>query len=105
LEASGVEPRVKATVTNLGSRADSEVIEVYLGFPEGAGEPPKRLVAFRSVALAAGASQNVELALPARSFEVWDESAHRWHTPGGRYEVMVGRSSRDIAFRQSVVRP
>ena len=99
------EPRVKATITNAGSHADAEVLQVYLAFPVTASEPPRRLVAFSRIALAAGESQSVELALPARAFEAWDEQSHRWYTPSGRYEILIGRSSREILFRQSFVRP
>jgi beta-glucosidase len=99
------EPHVKATLTNSGSRPDAEVLQVYLAFPVTATEPPQRLVAFTRIALAAGERRSIELALPARTFEAWDERAHRWYTPSGRYEILVGRSSRDILFRQSFVRP
>jgi beta-glucosidase len=102
---SGAEPRVKATIMNSGSRPDAEVLQVYLAFPVTAAEPPRRLVAFRKIALAPGESRSVELALPARAFDVWDATAHRWHAPSGRYEILIGRSSREILFRQSFVRP
>jgi beta-glucosidase len=97
--------RITATVTNDGSRADAEVLQVYLGFPVSASEPPQRLVAFRKVGLAAKESRKVELELPAHAFDVWDEQAHGWRAPSGRYEIFVGRSSRDILLRQSFVRP
>src|SRR5439155_623741 len=35
--------RVSATVTNVGHRAGSEVAQLYLGDPAGAGEPPRQL--------------------------------------------------------------
>jgi beta-glucosidase len=78
---------------------------VYLAFPDTASEPPRRLVAFSRIALAAGETRSIELALPARAFEVWDEQAHHWDAPSGRYEILIGRSSREILFRQAIVRP
>jgi beta-glucosidase len=105
VETIAAEPRVKATITNAGSRADAEVLQVYLAFPVAASEPPRRLVAFRRVALTAGESRSIDLALPARAFEAWDEQAHRWYAPPGRYEILVGRSSREILFRQFFERP
>ncbi len=105
VETSGAKARVKATIMNTGSRADAEVVQVYLAFPVAASEPPQRLVAFSKVALAAGESRDIDLALPAGAFEVWDEQAHRWSAPSGRYEILVGRSSREILFRQAFVRP
>jgi beta-glucosidase len=107
IEVSAVtaEPRVKATLTNSGLRADAEVLQVYLAFPVTATEPPQRLVAFMKIALSAGERRSVELPLPAKAFEAWDEQAHRWYIPSGRYEILVGRSSRDILFRQAYERP
>jgi beta-glucosidase len=102
---NAAEPRVKARITNAGSQADAEVLQVYLAFPATAAEPPQRLVAFRKIALAAAESRSIELALPARAFEAWDEQTHRWHTPSGRYEILIGRSSREILYRQSFMRP
>jgi beta-glucosidase len=101
----GAEPRIRATITNAGLRADAEVLQVYLAFPPSASEPPQRLVAFEKIALAAAESRSIDLALPARAFEAWDAHTHHWHVPSGRYEILVGRSSREILFRQSFVRP
>jgi beta-glucosidase len=92
-------PRVTATLRNAGTRADSEVLQVYLGFPASTGEPPKRLAAFSKVQLAASSSRSVEIALPDSAFEVWDEVTDRWVVREGSYTVMVGRSSRDIVFK------
>jgi hypothetical protein len=32
----------------------------------------------------------------------WDEAQHRWVTPSGTYQIMIGSSSRDIRAQQSV---
>ena len=40
----GAETTVAFTVKNTGSRAGTEIAEVYAGLPASAGEPPKRLV-------------------------------------------------------------
>jgi beta-glucosidase len=101
---TAAEPRIEATITNVGSRADAEALQVYLAFPDTAAEPPRRLVAFQKVELTPAQSRRIELSLPARAFEVWDEREHHWYTPPGRYEIQVGRSSREILFRQSFVR-
>ena len=102
--AEGKTVRVTGTVRNLGARPDSEVVEVYVGFPAGAGEPPKRLAGFQRIAVAPGASGPVDISLPASAFELWDEKAKAWSSPAGRYRVMVGLSSRDIVFDRNVER-
>ena len=81
------------------------MLQVYLAFPPSASEPPQRLVAFEKIALAAGESHSIDLPLPARAFEIWDAHTHHWHVASGRYEILIGRSSREILFRQSFVRP
>jgi beta-glucosidase len=88
-------------VTNAGSRAGSEVVQVYLGYPSVAGEPPKGLKAFQKVALAAGQTQRVTLTLAPGDWSYWDATAHSWLVAGGTYSVMVGSSSRDIRLTGS----
>ena len=104
LDAGAAQPGVTATLRNRGTRSDSEVLQVYLGFPSNAGEPPKRLAAFTKVALAPGASQQVRIALPESAFEIWDDAGEHRMTPAGQYTVMVGRSSRDLVFKASLTR-
>ncbi len=104
LDSKEHQPAITATLRNTGSREDSEVLQVYLGFPSNAGEPPKRLAAFTKVALAANASKEVRIVLPASAFEVWDEAADRWVAPAGTYTLMVGRSSRDLVFKAALTR-
>ncbi|MBW3079122.1 beta-glucosidase [Bifidobacterium simiiventris] len=60
------EVRIAFTVTNTGERAGKAVPQVYFGL-EGTGEdrPVKELRGFEKVALAAGESRQVEIALPA----------------------------------------
>ncbi len=98
------EPVVRVRVRNEGARPGSAVPQVYVGFPRGAHEPPKQLKGFAHVELAPGADREVEIALPSRAFRYWDADAARWAS-GGTYEVMVGRSSRDIVWRGTVKVP
>ena len=102
--AEGKTVRVVATVRNLGALPDSEVAQVYIGFPAGAGEPPKRLAGFQRIAVEPGGSGRIDIALPTSAFELWDVKAKAWSSPAGRYRVMVGRSSRDIVFEQTITR-
>ena len=104
LDSKEGQPAISATLRNTGAREDSEVLQVYLGFPPNAGEPLKRLAAFTKVPLAANASKEVRIPLPASAFEIWDEAADRWVTPVGTYTLMVGRSSRDLVFKTALTR-
>ena len=102
--AKGKTVRVTGKVLNLGARSDSEVVQVYVGFPSAAGEPPKRLAGFQRITVKPGGNGRVDIAVPASAFELWDEKAKAWTSLAGRYRVMVGRSSRDIVFENTITR-
>ena len=91
---------VSFQVTNSGSRAGSEVAQVYLGLPSQYNEPPRQLAGFSKVTLAPGASQRVQVAInpnaPNRPFSYWNPNTNSWQTATGTYNVYVGSSSRDI---------
>ncbi|MDQ7990126.1 MAG: glycoside hydrolase family 3 N-terminal domain-containing protein [Candidatus Dactylopiibacterium sp.] len=100
--ASGTRYTVTATVTNTGTRAGAEVVQVYLSLPAGASsvgapQPPKRLVGFQKVQLGAGESRPVTITIdPAAShhpLSVWSKTYNQWITPAGNYTVLLGRSS------------
>lgn len=100
--------KVTLTVTNTGQTRGAEVPQVYLGFPAGAGEPPKRLVGFEKVWLDPGESREVEITIdPAAAshpFGVFNDDLGQWRNLPGKYQVMVGTSAADIAHRQSISR-
>jgi beta-glucosidase len=98
-DGSGAVP-VSFDVTNTGSRAGSEVAQVYVGQPSSTGEPPRNLRGFAKVALAAGQTQRVTVTLDARSFQYWSGSG--WATAAGAFQVAVGASSRDLRLTGSV---
>jgi beta-glucosidase len=102
---------VQFFVENTGSRSGAEVPQVYLGLPASTGEPPKRLVAFDKVRLAAGDKTKVQLTIdPAASnhpLSYWDVDRGDWSIADGDYAIYVGNSSADIALtgRVHVSRP
>jgi beta-glucosidase len=98
---SGDDATVSVKVTNSGKRAGSEVVQLYLGFPTDAAEPPQQLKGFGRVDLKPGESKVVTMAVNKDSLAAWDESAHDWKVYPGKYSVAVGASSRDIRYRGS----
>jgi beta-glucosidase len=86
-------------LTNTGSRAGTEVAQVYVGQPSSAGEPPKNLRGFARVALDPGQTRHATVTLDARSFQHWGGST--WTTASGTHQVLVGASSRDIRLTGS----
>jgi beta-glucosidase len=92
---------VSATVTNTGKLAGAEVAQAYVGMPASTGEPPKRLVGFQKVSLAAGASQVVNIVIDPNSANhplgTWNTDTQQWANASGSYAVYVGNSSRKLA--------
>lgn len=88
--------KLETTVENRGDRAGAEVVQVYLGLEEP-GQPPKRLVSFQRVALAAGERRQVTLAVdPAASnhpLDVFDGSLGAFRRVKGPIVVYLGTSS------------
>jgi beta-glucosidase len=88
--------KLETTVENRGDRAGAEVVQVYLGLEEP-GQPPKRLVSFQRVALAAGERRQVTLAVdPAASnhpLDVFDGSLGAFRRAKGPITVYLGTSS------------
>ncbi len=97
---------VEATVKNVGKRKGSEVAQLYLGVPGGAGvtHPPQALRGFEKVTLKPGRRQRVRFRLDPRSFSYWDERAHDWRIAPGCHRISVGASSRDARLGGTLAR-
>src|SRR5215470_8577678 len=87
----GAEVRVR--VTNTGQRTGADVVELYVGMPASAGEPPRQLKGFAKVNLAPGAAAVVSFRLDSAALSVWQGG---WVARPGTYRAMVGDSSSDI---------
>jgi beta-glucosidase len=105
VRADGEQPLVDVTVTvtNTGSRAGRETVQVYVGDPQSTVyRPEQELRAFTQVSLEPGESATVTLTLEARAFAFWHPTMKRWVVEGGAFEIRVGASSRDIRLTGTV---
>jgi beta-glucosidase len=87
---------VAATVTNTGTRAGTEVAQLYVADPAASGEPPHQLKNFQRVTLTPGQAQTIHFTVTARDLASWDTTANAWKTPAGTYQLLVGDSSRNL---------
>ncbi len=93
--SSGDSVVVTLDVTNTGNMDGDEVVQVYLRDVVGSTtRPDKALKAFERVALEAGQTSSIELALEPEAFEMIDLAHDRVIEPG-EFKVLVGTSSRD----------
>ncbi|NYE70572.1 glycoside hydrolase family 3 C-terminal domain-containing protein [Microlunatus parietis] len=89
--------RLRVRITNTGQRSGREVVQVYAGLPGSrVSRPPRQLIGFTIVELAAGESRQVELIIPRSELAYYHPIQSRWLVEGGRYRIEVGSSSRDI---------
>jgi beta-glucosidase len=98
---AGDRATVRVKITNSGARAGAEVVELYVGDPAAAAEPPKQLKGFEKVMLQPGESKVVSMTLDRDKLAVWDDGTHGWKVVPGAYTVNVGSSSRDIRVKGS----
>jgi beta-glucosidase len=68
-------------------------VQVYVGFPPGAGEPPWQLKAFDRIVLDPGQQRPFHFDISRRQLSVWDERQRQWRVPPGVFKVRVGNSS------------
>jgi len=81
---------VRVTVTNTGTRAGDEVLQLYLSHEEASVPVPIcQLAGFKRVHLAAGASTVVDFPLAPRQFSLIDDAGRRVVEPGA-FHVVVG---------------
>jgi len=93
---------VEGTIRNSGERQGAEVVQLYLGYPEGSGEPPWQLKGFERIALAPGERHSFRFVVSRSDLAVWDGEHRQWMIPTGKFQIGIGSSSRDIVRRASV---
>lgn len=96
---------VTLQIKNTGSRAGKEVVQLYVSAPDNAAanKPAKELKAFAKTGeLQPGQAQTVTLELPKSYLASFDAEASAWVVTPGRYELLIGASSRDIRAKLSV---
>ena len=89
-------------VTNTGSMAGAETIQLYISDLEASVERPvKELKAFQKVFLQPGETQQVNLTIDKGALSFYDEANSRWTAEPGAFEALVGTASDKIISRCS----
>ncbi|CAN5563417.1 glycoside hydrolase family 3 C-terminal domain-containing protein [soil metagenome] len=97
--------QVDVTITNSGTAAASEVVQLYVADTVASVlRPDQELKAFSKVHLQPGESRVVRLTLTRRAFAFWHPVAARWTVEGGAFDLRIGSSSRDIRLRSRIER-
>ncbi|MBX3083297.1 MAG: glycoside hydrolase family 3 C-terminal domain-containing protein [Anaerolineae bacterium] len=88
---------VSVDVTNTGSVAGKEIVQVYVHDRKASlVRPVKELKGFAKVALQPGETKTVSIPLDFRAFAFYHTGYHQWITEDGEFDILVGASSADI---------
>ena len=98
-ESTTVEVKIK----NTGPVAGKEVVQLYVHeqHPKMV-RPEKELKAFIKVALQPGEEKTVSFKLKSRDFAYYDSLRHDWVVNPGKFDVLVGGSSRELPLKQTI---
>ena len=84
-------------VTNTGSRAGSETVQLYIAAKDSKVERPvKELKAFQKVYLQPGETRNVTLTIGTDALSYYDEASSSWRADAGKFEALIGTASNNL---------
>lgn len=87
------------TLTNTGSRAGEEVVQLYLHDPVASVvQPTKKLKGFQKVALNPGESKTITFAINNETLAFYNQQL-KWDSEPGKFKVMIGGSSDDLKLQ------
>ena len=87
-------------VTNTGSCAGSETVQLYISAVKSKiDRPVKELKAFQKVYLQPGETQNVTLTINADALSYYDEATSQWRADAGKYEAHIGTASNKLSTK------
>ncbi|UYX55257.1 glycoside hydrolase family 3 C-terminal domain-containing protein [Bacillus thuringiensis] len=94
---------ISVNVKNTGSTAGKEVVQLYIKDVESSMiRPEKELKGFEKVELQPGEEKTVSFTLNKRSFAYYNVELKDWHVETGEFEILVGKSSREIILHNSM---
>jgi beta-glucosidase len=94
---------VSVSVTNTGSRAGDEVVQLYVKHLNSkVSRPNQELKGFQRVTLKPNETRMVSIPLDAGSLAYWDVKAHKFVVEKEKIQVMIGSSSADIKQQQVI---
>ena len=88
------------SVTNTGTRAGSETVQLYISDKYASVDRPvKELKAFQKVFLQPGETRDVTLTVGREALSFYDEASSQWKAELGKFEALIGTASDQISGR------
>lgn len=86
---------LELNVSNEGSYDGDEVIQAYIGYPDGHQLPLKELRGFKRVHIEKGQTEKVHINIPIDELKKWNANKHEWYFVKGDYSIYLGSNSDD----------
>ncbi|WP_433921050.1 glycoside hydrolase family 3 C-terminal domain-containing protein [Paenibacillus taichungensis] len=94
---------VTAKIKNTGKMAGKEVVQLYVRDVESTvPRPLQELKGYMKVSLQPGEETAVHFDLDKRAFAYYDVKLKDWHVETGKFDILVGKSSRVIELVETV---
>ena len=94
--------KVSVDVTNVGSVAGKETVQIYVGKPDSPVERAvKELRGFAKLDLQPGEKKTAEISLDPVAFTYFDEQLRHFVTESGEYKIFAGKSVEEICLAES----
>ena len=98
--AQGGTLTITVPVTNTGSRAGAETVQLYVHDVKASVErPEKELKAFQKVFLQPGETREVKLTIGTDALSFYDADAHQWRAEAGDFDALIGTASDQLTQR------
>ena len=95
---------IRFKIKNVGDVAGKEIAQIYVKKADSAVfRPDKELRDFAKVDLNPGEEKDVHIVLDRACFEYYDIENDKWQVEAGEYEILVGKSSRNIVLNDKIV--
>ena len=95
--------RVKVKVKNTGDMKGKEIVQLYVrDIKSSVIRPDKELKGFVKVELEPKEEKEVIFELDKRAFAYYNVEIKDWYVETGEFEILIGRSSRDIVLKDTV---
>ena len=88
-------------VKNIGKRAGSEVVQLYIhDVKSSVDRPKKELKGFQKVYLQPGENKDVTITINKEALSFYDESSSSWKAEAGKFEALVGNASDNLKLKK-----
>lgn len=91
-------------IKNVGNYKGKEIAQLYVKKKQSkVYRADKELKAFEKVELNQGEEKEIKITLDKTAFEYFDIHLNQWNIESGEYEILIGKSSRDIVLQQKII--